>query len=63
MRLEYLKQESSNILKQFLCFLTNNFWKKDDMNHKILDKNNPIFYQEFELFGLYLEMYITDHDF
>ena len=28
MRWEYLKQDSNNILKQFLYFYTINFWKK-----------------------------------
>ena len=40
MRYEYLKQDSNNILKQFLYFLTINFEKKLDVNYKSLNKIN-----------------------
>ena len=39
----YLKQGSNNILKQFLYFLTKNFWEKVDINVKSLNKFNLVF--------------------
>ena len=38
MRWDYLKEDSKNILKQFLHFLIHNFWDKVDGNYKSLEK-------------------------
>ena len=44
MRKGYLKQDSNNSLKQFLYFLTSNFWgEKVDVNYKSLNKMNLVF--------------------
>ena len=55
-----MKQDSNDILKQFLYFLTINFQKKVDVNYKSLNKINLVFELKFGYFALYLEIYITD---
>ena len=49
-------RNSNDILKQSLIFLKNNFWKKDGVIYKSLDKFTLRLELKFEYFGLFIDL-------